>query len=259
VSDSQDQLPPFSTDRLPGAPDAKRLMGLDLRTALADGWRAAEEVIRHVMPDTGTDRDIAELRRSFAEAEHVADALLDQHTGEGALRIPLDVDEHLAQKLPSMQKAMPTGISLSLKSAATGGRVFAVDREFDGILSRLVTGAVGAMRPGGDLTITTGWLDLISGGWPPGRFWPRRHVRVSVADTGDGNYSETWQRVFASEGSYQPAGFVRENVAEVVSRLGGSIIIESAEANGSRIHVCLPAALDAPGPGGPGSPLTPAA
>jgi hypothetical protein len=229
-------------------------MGLDLRTALADGWRAAEELIRHVMPGTGTDRDIAELRSSFAEAEHVADALLQQDLDPDVLRVPLDVDAHLTRMEPAMLRAMPPGISLSIKTAATGGRVFAVDSEFDGILSRLVAGAVGAMRSGGDLTITTGWLDLISGGWPPGRYWPRRHVRVSVADTGDGNASETWQRVFASEASYQSSTFVRENVAEVVSRLGGSLIVESAEGNGSRIHVCLPAAVDVPGP-----PLFPAA
>jgi signal transduction histidine kinase len=232
-------------------------MGLDLRAALADGWRAAEELIRHVKPDTGTDRDVADLRRSFAEAEHVADALLDHPAGDDVLRVPLEVDAHLAQKQASMLKAMPTGISLIIKPGATGGRIFAVDTEFDGIMSRLVTGAVGAMRSGGDLTITTGWLDLISGGWPPGRFWPRRHIRISVADTGDGNYSETWQRVFAAEASYQSAAFVRENVAEVVSRLGGSIIIESAEANGSRIHVCLPAAVD--GPAAPPAPFPPAA
>jgi sensor histidine kinase regulating citrate/malate metabolism len=69
---------------------------------------------------------------------------------------------------------------------------------------------------------------------------------VSVADTGDGNSSETWQRVFAAEASYQSSTFVRESVAEVVSRLGGSLLVECAEANGSRIHVCLPAAVDAP-------------
>jgi signal transduction histidine kinase len=79
-------------------------------------------------------------------------------------------------------------------------------------------------------------------------------VRVSVADTGDGNYSDTWQRLFAAEVSYQSSAFVRQNIAEVVGRLGGSVMVESAEGHGSRIHVCFPAAIDVAPP-----PFSPAA
>jgi hypothetical protein len=73
-------------------------------------------------------------------------------------------------------------------------------------------------------------------------FWPRRHIRLTVGDTGPGDYVETCQRVMDSPAA-QPAieRAPTGSVAGTVGRLGGYLIIESTPGEGSRIHVCLPA------------------
>lgn len=219
--------------------DLTRLIGQDLKYVLASGWRAVERLSRHVAPDDG---DLAELRQSLAEADHLAEALLHRTATVGVELPPLDVDYFLSSIEPNLNSMLGFGTTLSLRLAATGGVVASDQDDLEIILEQLLVAAVRAIPSGGDITISTGWLDHVAGSSVRGLFWPRRHIRVTVSDTGAGDYMETCQRVLhpvQAEAEIERAP--SKSVAETVGRIGGYLIIESTPGEGSRIHVCLPA------------------
>ena len=78
VSDSHDQPSKFP-QRRPSA-EARRL-GHDLKQALASAWGVTERLTMHVIARAPVGRDLADLRRALAEAEHIADALLEEASG----------------------------------------------------------------------------------------------------------------------------------------------------------------------------------
>lgn len=195
---------------------------------------------RHIDPGDG---DLAELRQALAEADHLAEALLHRTATVGVELPPLDVDFFLASIEPNLETMLGLRTTLSLRLGATGGVVMAEREDLEVLLERLVIAAIRAVPAGGDITVSTGWLDYVGGASVRGMFWPRRHIRMTVSDTGPGEYVETCQRVLDSG----PTDGVVDrpspsNVAEIVGRLGGYLIIESTAGEGSRIHVCLPAA-----------------
>ena len=228
-----------SNDQPPAGPgEDTKLVGRDLRCALADGLRAAERLLPHLMPGAAADADVAALRRALAEVEHLAEALLD--CGPGAAPPPIDPDTVVASLEPSLRQALGPDVKLTIKLAGMGASVHLATDDLEGLIWLLVEGAARAVPDGGEVTIGTGLLDHISV-WPRRGYWPRRHVRLTVGDTSSGSYSETWQRVVASPAK---TSRVVGSVAEIVGRLGGFLILETTADEGTRIHACLPAAPD---------------
>jgi hypothetical protein len=107
------------------------------------------------------------------------------------------------------------------------------------LLGRLVESGGRAMPTGGEIVVTTGWLHLVSGGLPPSGFGAIRHVRLTVGDTGRQDDEALWKRVLEPE---KGAHIVHADdcIAAIVQRLGGWLLVENAEGEGCRIHVCLP-------------------
>ena len=238
MGNSNDQPPP--SEHHQHSLDPTRLIGQDLKYVLASGWRAVERLSRHIEPGDG---DLAELRQALAEADHLAEALLHRTATVGVELPPLDVDSFLSSIESNLETMLGLRTTLSLRLGAADGVVLAEREDLEVILERLVISSIRALPEGGDITISTGWLDYVGGSSARGLFWPRRHVRMTVSDTGAGDYVETCQRILESgpaESGVERA--VTNNVAEIVGRLGGYLIIESTAGEGSRIHVCLPAA-----------------
>jgi two-component system cell cycle sensor histidine kinase/response regulator CckA len=237
--DNSNDLPPPSEHHQHSL-DPTRLIGQDLKYVLASGWRAVERLSRHIEPG---DSDLAELRQALAEADHLAEALLHRTATVGVELPPLDVDAFLSSIESNLESMLGLRTTLSLRLGALDGVVLAERSDLEVILEQLVIASIRAIPAGGDITISTGWLDYVGGSSVRGLFWPRRHIRLTVSDTGEGHYVETCQRVLqSSSGQHGAERAATNTVAEIVGRLGGYLIIESTLGEGSRIHVCLPAA-----------------
>jgi signal transduction histidine kinase len=235
--------------------DDPRLLGHELKYAVAVASRVTEELASYFAPGDPVEGRFTQLGRALVEADQIAEALLGnvQHVERIApAQSPVDVDTLLTQLKPSIVKAIDPAITLSFRLAGERGTVFASQDDLVGVIRRLVDGAVDAMPSGGELSISTGWLDHVSGGRVGRGLGPRRYMRVSVADTGTGRHGDTWQRVLALPDSAPPQAPAHSSIAADVAQLGGHLILESADGEGSRVHVCLPAVQDVLPPGSHG-------
>jgi hypothetical protein len=212
-----------------------------LKNALARAWRASAGLGGHVLMHAAADRDLIELRRGLAEADHVAEALFER--GEDLAPQPptLDVQALLLKIEPSLQLAVTPAIRLTVRDADGASLVSADVGTLETVIRRLVDGAARLMQGGGELVLSVGWLDCLAGSWPTAPRAPYRFVRLTL--TGNGREPETraWWRVLEP-----PPGVPRgatESIAAMVGRLDGCVLIEGAAGDGHRLHVCLPAAF----------------
>jgi signal transduction histidine kinase len=224
-----------------------RLLGHELKYAIAVASRVTEELGSYFRPGDAVEGRFTQLGRALVEADQIAEALLGNvHRVEriAPAQPPVDIDGLLTQMKPSVVRALDPAITLSIRLAGENGTVFAHEEELAGIIRRLIDGAADAMPSGGEMSISTGWLDHVSGGRFGIGVGPRRFMRVSVADTGAGSYIDTYQRVLAPPSAEPSSAPAASSIAADVSQMGGHLILESADGEGSRVHVCLPAAQD---------------
>jgi hypothetical protein len=194
-----------------------------------------------LLTDGTTDRDLADLRRGLTEAEQIAEALLERGP-EIAAPPTVDVSSLLLRMEPSLNLSLGPAIRLTIRESEPRHLVSADVATLETLLRRLVEGAARVTPDGGELTVTAGWLDCISGGWPSDRVPPRRYVRVTVATSANERPGDAWWRVIEP-----PQGSPKSSdgsAAAMIERLSGCIMVESAEGQPSRIHVCLPAVFE---------------
>jgi len=226
-----------------------RLLGHELKYAIAVASRVTEELGSYFKPGDAVEGRFTQLGRALLEADQIAEALLGnaQRPDRRAPAQPIvDIDALITQLKPSIIGSVDPAIALSFRLSAQGGAVVASEEDLVDMIRRLIDSAVDAMPAGGELALSTGWLDHVSGGWVSAGLGPRRYMRVSVADTGEGGYAGTWQRVLASPGSGLSLAPTESSLAAGVAQMGGHLILENSPHEGSRIHVCLPAAQDFP-------------
>jgi hypothetical protein len=105
-----------------------RMLGHDLRHALARATSITERLARHLVAGAPTHRDLGELRYALSEADYVAEALLDGSAELNLDRPPLCVNSFLIELEPSLKETLNPGISLSVRLSATAGVVSATRR-----------------------------------------------------------------------------------------------------------------------------------
>jgi hypothetical protein len=223
-----------------GSHNPRRVLGHALRDALARSWRAAAGLGSHLRSHNSTDPDLAELRRGLSEADHVAEALLDRGPTISA-PATLDVGSLLIRMEPSLRLALAPGIRLTIRDSEPRHLIGADGVVLESIIRRLVDSTARVTPAGGEVTVSAGWLDCISGNWPSDRVPPRRYVRVTIETTASERPGDAWWRVIEpSNRSSKPS----DSAASLIERLSGSIMIESAEGQPSRINICLPAVYE---------------
>jgi signal transduction histidine kinase len=192
--------------------DDPRLLGHELKYAVAVASRVTEELASYFAPGDAVEGRFTQLGRALVEADQIAEALLGNVQRVERLapaQSPVDVDALLTQMRPSIVRAIDPAITLSFRLSGERSTVFATEEELVGVIRRLVDGAVDAMPSGGELSVSTGWMDHVSGGRMGRGLGPRRYLRVSVADTGAGHYADTWQRVPAGARNRTGAGHLQ--------------------------------------------------
>ena len=216
-----------------------RLLGHALKGALARIWLATSNLSRQVTEHPSRDREAGELRRGLAEADEVAEALLGPMTAPLDEPPPLDVNALLLRMEPSLQLTVGSSIRLHVRTMTCSTAVLAESAALEAVIRTLVARAARAMPEGGELMMSTGWVDCFSGSWPYDRFPPRRYIRLTMADTALTNAAEGWRRVLEPPGTPAITG---PSLAATVGQLRGYVVVEGAEGEPSRIHMCLPAA-----------------
>ena len=217
------------------------MLGHALKTALAGAWRATAALGGHTLTNAAADRDLAELRRGLAEADHVAEALFERGEKLPPTTPTLDVQALLLKLEPSLQLAVTRAIRLSVRDADGASPVSADVNTLEAVIRRLVDGAARLMQGGGELVLSAGWLDCLSGSWPTAPRAPYRFVRLTLTGYGRESDTRAWWRVLEPAPGV-PRG-ATESIAAMVGRLDGCVLIEGAAGDGHRLHVCLPAAF----------------
>lgn len=219
-----------------------RMLGHDLRHALARATSITERLARHLVAGAPTHRDLGELRYALSEADYVAEALLDGGAELNLDRPPLCVNSFLLELEPLLRETLNPAIILSVRLSATAGVVSATTHELDAIVRSVIDTATRAIPDGGELTIATGWLDM-AGIALRDRVSSRHHVRLTITAMPSGREDEPSRRAVLSPDVDANAPPVDEHVSAIISELGGCLVVESADGEDRRLHVCLPSAV----------------
>jgi signal transduction histidine kinase len=218
-----------------------RMLGHDLRQALKRATGTTERLARHLVAGAPTHRDLAELKHAISEADYVAEALLDGSAELDVDRPPLCVNSFLLEMEPSLRRTLNPAIVLNMRLSAAAGVVSANGPELNVIVRSLIENALRAVPDGGELTIATGWLD-ISGTALRDRVPSRHHVRLTISAGARVQDGEPGARTLLSPAIDATPTPVEDSVAAMVGDLGGCLILESADGEDRRVHLCLPAA-----------------
>jgi two-component system cell cycle sensor histidine kinase/response regulator CckA len=150
-----------------------------------------------------------------------------------AERQPVDLNAAIRALEPVLRRALPASISLELSLDEGIPAVEADPSQVDQVLLNLALNARDAMRERGTLGITTRRGD---GG---------RSVRLLVSDTGIGMDEATRSRAFEPFFTTKPSGFGSglglSTTYGIVRQSGGTIALDSAPGQGTRVSIELPA------------------
>lgn len=206
---------------------------------------ALEDLQQQLPRDERVTHTVLELRWFLSHVDYLATTLLDGLRAGAGERRPIALNEFLSDREPLMIKRLTPGVSLVIRPALVSGNVLASPMELERLILALVAHACAAMPSGGELTISTGWLDQVAGVTLPS-IRPRRYVRLTVSDTGesvDRNPNAELLDAPTSESADDRHG--QHSIAVAVRRLNGWLIVENEDRTGTRIHICLPALPEA--------------
>jgi signal transduction histidine kinase len=240
-----------SNDRRNDAADAAAslhriwLLAHDLKNSFSLMSHAFHELPRHLAGGQDSTQAFTELRSLLTHVDLLASTLLETLRLRTAGRTAVAINDFLSEREDLLQRTLGRGVTLSIRESATGGVVLASEAELERLVFALVSNACIAMPDGGEVTISTTWLDHGAGTEP--RAWPRRFIRITVGDTGDGLDRNLHMRLLEPfPGDMRAADAERDSVVSAVRRLHGWLIVESEDRIGTRVHVCLPAVPEPP-------------
>jgi signal transduction histidine kinase len=245
-------VPPASTDPSASLQNVW-LLAHDLKNAFSLMTNVFEDLQQHLVVGDASRRSFTEVRWILSHVDSVANALLDSVRDPSIDRTAVSIGDLLISRESVLKRVLTPGVSLTVRPTGANLLVLATVPELDRLLFALVSNACKAMPNGGDLTISSGWLDHVSGATHPS-VRPRRYVRLTVSDTGEGVDRDTHMNLLENfPDDSHGAETARENVVSVVRRLHGWVMVESEERAGTRVHVCLPVIADLSGtePSGP--------
>jgi len=219
------------------------LVAHDLKNTFHLMTLALEDLQQHIPEDERTTRTLVEMRWFLAHVDYLATTLLDSLRADAVERRAIPLNTFLVDREAMMAKTLTAGVVLIVRPSANSGMVLATPRELERLILALVSHACAAMPGGGELTISTGWLDQVAGTMLPSAR-PRRYVRLTISDTGEGTDRDPNAElldVSATSGSEHEPQY---SIAVAVRRLNGWLIVENEDRTGTRVHVCLPAVPD---------------
>lgn len=240
-----------SNDRRDDAADAAAslhriwLLAHDLKNSFSLLSYAFHELPRHLAGGEPSQQAFTEMRSLLTHVDLLASTLLETLRKRTAGRTAISINDFLAEREGLLRRTVSPGVKLTIRESATSAVVLASVAELERLLFALISNACMAMPDGGEVTINTTWLDHCAGiEQSP---WPRRFIRITVGDTGDGLDRHLHMRLLEPfPGDIRAADAERESVVSAVRRMHGWLIVESEDRIGTRVHVCLPAVPEPP-------------
>jgi signal transduction histidine kinase len=199
--------------------------------------------LRLRLPDPASDPDLAELSAALSSAVKITGELLSETRAQAPERHAVDVSHQIAKTQGALGRLIGPGVTLTFRATTGAAYVMARPAEIERIVTNLAMNARDSMRQGGELTIEVGLIHAVDGRSDELDTKPKTHVRITIADTGDGIDPELLPRIFQPYFSTKDdrSGIGLVSVSSIVRSLDGWLLVESEPGNGTRIHVCLPA------------------
>ncbi|GAC1672566.1 MAG: hypothetical protein PVS3B2_14480 [Candidatus Dormibacteraceae bacterium] len=236
------------------AHDFNNLLGVILNFALF----AKEKVLAAAGETPGGDlqqavKDIERVVRAGESASRLTHQLLAFARREVMRPQSLDVNAVVADLQPLVGRTIGEHIDFVTSPGKDLWPALMDPGQLEQVLTNLVVNARDAMPKGGKLIIDCEnvYVDEAYAAGRPG-LKPGRYVRIRVTDTGAGMDATTLRRVFepffTTKPGGQGTGLGLATVHGIVNQAGGDISIYSELGTGTRVHVLLPAADEAPKP-----------
>ena len=240
-----------SNDRRNDAADAAAslhriwLLAHDLKNSFSLLSYAFHDLPRHLAAGEHSKLALTELRSLLTHVDLLASTLLETLRQRTAGRMAVSINDFLSEREGLLRRTLSPGVELVIRESATGAVVLASVGELERLLFALISNACIAMPDGGEVTISTTWLD--HGAGVEQSVWPRRFIRITIGDTGDGLDRNLHMRLLDPfPGDIRAADAERDSVVSAVRRMHGWLIVESEDRIGTRVHVCLPAVPEPP-------------
>jgi PAS domain S-box-containing protein len=185
-------------------------------------------------PDQRADPELNDLvAQEIRRIDAVVRQMLRGATREEFKLAPLGFHALLRDALNLLRHEFQArSVRLDAKLAASADRINGDDRQLRHAVFNLLINAVESMTDSGKLTVTTDVADL----------WQRKHLRVSVSDTGSGISSENQARLFSPffTTKREGTGLGLAITRRIIQEHNGAITVESALGQGTTFHVFLP-------------------
>jgi PAS domain S-box-containing protein len=191
-------------------------------------------------PDHPAYAAIRKAQQTAARGTRLTQRLTSFARKRAPLIEPLEIDPIVTAAAELLRRLVGAHIRVRVHTGADGAIVRADAADIEQLLLNLASNARDAMEEGGDLTITTEWIDRTGEEELPRSSF----VVVSVSDTGCGIDPPTRARIFepffTTKEIGRGTGLGLSIVHETMSRFGGFIEVESEVGAGTRFSLYFP-------------------
>ena len=190
-------------------------------------------------------RRIAEIQRAAERGRDLVDSILTFGRRSDARSSLVSVIELLSETASLLRASLPSGVELIVADVPAGLAVFGEPAQLQQIIVNLCRNAAQAMGGSGRIDVSADPRHLtISRVFSVGELEPGSYARIAVSDDGPGFSEEVGKRVFEPFFTTRPAGtgLGLATVRKIVRDHDGAIDVASAQGEGSRFEVWLPAA-----------------
>lgn len=213
------------------------------------------EIVRgELEPESPLARDMDEIIHATTHAAQLTRQLLAFSRRQILQPLRLDLNAVIRNAHRLLQRVLPSHVEFRLELDDRIGTVLADPGQIEQVLMNLTVNASDAMPRGGRLTFRTTVAELDESGEPSGNVVARarRHVCLTVVDTGIGMDRETISRIFEPFFTTKPVGkgtgLGLAGVHGIVTQLGGTIWVYSEPGKGTTFKLYFPEVAGAADP-----------
>jgi len=206
------------------------------------------ELARRVHEDATRDGHLSEALLACSRAADLTRQLLAFGRRQQLHETELDVNDVIDDTMKLLRRLLPTSIRVDVQRSSTRALVRGDRGQLEQVLVNLCVNARDAMQAGGCLSVRVSERE-IDARHRDAHPWvsARRHVVVSVHDTGDGIAPEVVHRVFEPFFTTKPqgTGLGLASAYGVVKQHGGLLHVQSELGVGTTFELWLPRAESA--------------
>ena len=215
----------------------------DLRNLLTVVASCADSIRRTIPPGSEVDQTLAELDGAVDGAFYISRELFALVRPQPLEQSVIDVNDLVDQARSVIERVLGDRIRVSFNLAAAAPIVRADAVQLEWVLLSLAWNAADAMPCGGMLSIGTASVDTPLNVTAHEIPRIRRHIRLTISDTGRGMSGEARTTAFEPFFTTKAGGWGvgLTSVAVTIAHLGGWVDVHENVPSGTRIEIYLPA------------------